>query len=232
MSNPFIPTALISRRVELQHISQILQQDGDFLVVGAPGTGRHTLIRAAAQQVGARMIEIDCLRSTSANRFLRLLADGFTEAFPQPKELARIEEWSGDHALFLEHLGANHRPRLTWQAAAGKEWGLFQTLLALPQRMAEWLDCRVVIVFQNFPHIRSWDRSGKWEHYLRQEVQRQSRVSYALVTTVAEPWVQDSHHLQVIPLAPLDNSDLEPWIVAAMTEVGFEFDRESQALAA
>jgi hypothetical protein len=62
-------------------------------------------------------------------------------------------------------------------------------LLALPQQLAEWFDCQVVIMFYNFPHIRSWDRQGKWETHLRQEIQRQSRVSYALVATVAEPWM-------------------------------------------
>jgi hypothetical protein len=101
--------------------------------------------------------------------------------------------------------------------------------LALPQQLAEWLNCQVVIVFHNFPHIRSWDRRGKWETYLRQEIQRQDRVSYALVATVSEPWMYASQ-LPVITLSPLDEAELAPWLVTCMTTAGLKFDPDSQAL--
>lgn len=222
------PQRLVGRATELEQIRQILAEDDDFLLVGAPGIGRRTLIRAAAQQVKARVLEIDCLRTTDANRFLRLLADSIIEVFSSPEELALIQQWSHQHPLVLEQSLA-HRPRLVWHGSAGKEWTLFQTLLALPQLLAEWLDCRVVIVFLNFPHVRSWDRKGKWEAYLRQEIQQQSRVSYALVTTVVESWVQQSD-LRVISLPPLDNQTMQSWIVPTMQAEGFQFDADSAAL--
>jgi hypothetical protein len=223
----FTPQYLIGRAPELRRISQILIEDDDFLLVGAPGIGRRTLIRAAAQQVGANVIEIDCLRTTSANRFLRLLADSIVDSFSSPTALALLEQWTHSHPLVLEQTAP--RSRLVWHVPPGKEWQLFQTLLALPQMMAEWLNCRVVMVFLNFPHIRSWDRTGKWEEYLRQEIQQQSRVSYALVATVAEPWAQSSD-LPIISLAPLDDATMQSWIVTAMATEGLQFDRETQAL--
>lgn len=222
------PQRLVGRATELEQIRQILTEDDDFLLVGAPGIGRRTLIRAAAQKVGARVLEIDCLRTTDADRFLRLLADSMMEVFTSPEELALIQQWSQSHPLVLEQTLA-HRPRLVWHRAAGKEWTLFQTLLSLPQLLAEWLDCRVVIVFLNFPHMRSWDRKGKWEDYLRQEIQRQSRVSYALVTTVVEAWVQHSD-LHVISLPPLDDRTMQSWIVPTMQTEGLQFDPDSGAL--
>ena len=223
----FNPQRLVGRETELEQIHRILIEDGDFLLVGAPGIGRRTLIRAAAQKVGARVLEIDCLRTTDANRFLRLLSDSLLEVFSSPKELALIQQWSNQHPFVLEQ--SAHRPRLVWHVSSGKEWPLFQTLLALPQLLAEWLDCRVVIVFLNFPHIRSWDRKGKWEDYLRQEIQQQSRVSYAPVTTVIESWVQQSD-LHIISLPPLDNQIMKSWIVPAMEAEGLQFDPETQAL--
>jgi hypothetical protein len=228
MTNPFIPRYLISREAERQQISQILADDGDFFLVGAPGIGRRTLIRAAAEQVSARVLEIDCLRATNAKRFLHLLAEGLTEVFAAAEELVLIRRWTANQPIVLDQT-RSPRATLVWHSRPGEEWTVFQTLLELPQLMAEWLDCRVVIVFLNFPHLRSWDRSGTWEVYLRQEIQRQSRVSYALVSTVIESWVQESR-LPIISLTPLDDEDLKPWLVATMASEGLRFDADSQAL--
>jgi hypothetical protein len=228
VKNLFIPQSLVGRSVEMQQISQILAEDGDFLLESAPGNGRRTLIRAAAQQIGARVIEIDCLRTTSTSRFLQLLADGITEIFTPPTELNLIERWSHDQPVVLEQIPFQH-PRLVWHPAANQEWSVFKALLALPQRMAEWLDCRVLMVFLNFPHIRSWDRSGQWEDYLRQEIQRQSRVSYALVATMAEPWMQDSN-LQSIALPPLSDSDITNWLIPTLATEGLQFEADQSAL--
>lgn len=228
VSNPFGSHGLVGRQAELQQVSSILFEDGDLLIAGIPGSGRHTLIRLAAQQVGARILEIDCLRTTNESRFLQLFAEGLTEVFAALPELALMQRALHDHPLSLEQ-SPNRRARLVWHLLPGAEWQLFQTLLTLPQIMAEWLDCRVVLVLQNLTHIRSWDRSGKWEAYLRQEIQQQSRVSYALIATVAETWVYDSN-LQVIALAPLRHEDLQPWLVTTMASEKLKFEPESLAL--
>jgi hypothetical protein len=230
VANPFIPEQLIGRQAELQQVCQILAADGDLLLAGVPGSGRRTLLRFAAAAVGSRIVEIDCFRATDSDRFLQLLAEGILTTFQSPAELALIQRWSRDRPMFLEPR-ASGRPRLTWHAPAAKDtWSEFQSLLTLPQALAEWLNCRVITVFLNFPHIRSWDRSGKWQDYLRQEIQRQSRVSYALIATVAERWVQHSN-LQVVFLPPLQAADLQAWAKAAMATVGLQFDPDTEALA-
>ncbi len=226
--NPFTPQTLIGRQSELQQVSQILAADGDLLLAGVPGSGRCTLLRSAARTVGAKVIAIDCLRATDSNRFLQLLAEGITSAFQSPAELALIQQWSQQQPVTLK-TATTGQLCLFWHPTPKNEWTLFQSLLALPQAMAEWLGCRVVLVFLNFAHIRSWDRSEKWQRYLRQEIQQQTRVSYALIATVAESWVQDSN-VQVIVLGPLTNADLRPWIVSAMAAEGLQFEPESQAL--
>jgi hypothetical protein len=206
----------------------LLRSDSDFVVTGVPGIGRRTLIRTAAKQEGCRSLEIDFLRCRNAGQFLRFLADGLTSAFSEPDELARIQQWSLNQPLTLDQT-LSSQARLVWPKTVGKEWPLFEGLLALPQQLAEWFNCQVVIMFYNFPHIRSWDRQGKWETYLRQEIQQQSRVSYALVATVAEPWMYASQH-PVIALAPLSDSELQPWIISSMATAGLKFDPESEAL--
>jgi hypothetical protein len=226
--NPFVPQSLICREADLEQVCALLRNDSDFVVTGVPGIGRRTLIRTAAKQEGYRWLEIDFLRCRNAGQFLRFLADGLTQAFSEPHELTKIQQWSLNQPLTLDQT-LSSQARLVWPKVTGKEWPLFEGLLALPQQLAEWLNCQVVIVFYNFPHIRSWDRQGKWETHLRQEIQRQNRVSYALVATVAEPWMYASQ-LPVIPLAPLSDAELEPWIINSLATTGLKFDPDSQAL--
>jgi hypothetical protein len=228
VGNPFTPDYLVGRQAELHQVSQILAQDGDLLLAGVPGIGRRTLIRAAAIAGKARVIEIDCLRATDYERFLHLLAEAILATFNTPDEIALIQQWSQDQPFVLKR-PQNGLSTLVWHASPGKEWSLFEALLTVPQVLAEWLDCRVILVFQNFPHIRSWDRGGKWEHYLRQEIQLQTRVSYAMIATVAEQWTEDAN-VKVVPLAPLSNAELQPWIIQAMASKGVKFDPETQAL--
>lgn len=228
VANPFVPQVLVGREAELQQVCQVLLQDGDLLIAGVPGSGRHTLIRTAAQQIGARVLEIDCLRATNATRFLELLVEGLLDVFAAPDELALIQRWSIDKPLIFEQALAR-RPQLVWHTASQQEWSLFQLLLSLPQVMAEWLDCRVILVFQNFPHLRSWDRSRQWETYLQQEIQRQTRVSYALITTVPEDWTAEIP-LHVIALGPLTAAELQPWLAQHLAAYGLTITPDGQAL--
>ncbi|PSN18319.1 hypothetical protein C7271_13125 [filamentous cyanobacterium CCP5] len=227
MSNSFVPEPLICRETELERVGNLLRQDSDFVVTGVSGSGRRTLIRTAARQQASRCLEIDFLRCRSAGQFLRFLADELTNAFSAPEELASLQQWSVNQPLILD-LSLAPQPRLVWPTGS-KEWPLFEGLLALPQQLAEALNCQVVIMFHNFPHLRSWDRQGKWETYLRQEIERQSRVSYALVATVAEPWMIASQ-LPVIHLDPIPDVELQPWIISSMATAGLKFDPESGSL--
>ncbi|MER3433803.1 MAG: hypothetical protein C4288_10305 [Leptolyngbya sp. ERB_1_1] len=227
VSHPFLPPQLIGRQQELDQVSQILLSDRDVLLAGVPGIGRRTLIRAAARDCGARVLEIDCLRATNYERFLTLLADAIVATFESHEELTFIDRWSKEHPFILR--STNGRSQLVWHKSPGKEWTLFEALLTLPQALAEWLNSRVVIVFLNFPHLRSFDRANKWEQYLRQEVQRQSRVSYALIATVAERWTEPKD-LPIVSLSPVSDKTMQTWIVKAMLEERLEFEPESLLL--
>ncbi|MCY7393879.1 MAG: ATP-binding protein [Leptolyngbyaceae cyanobacterium CAN_BIN12] len=222
-ANLFAIEHLVGRQAELNQVSQVLATDGDLLIAGVPGSGRRTLVRYAAERVDARIIEIDCLRATDSDRFLHLFAEGLLQAFESAAERSLIQQWSDQQPIRLEPTADG--TQLVWHESTD-EWALLEALLGLPQTLAEWLICRVVIVFQNFPHIRSWDRSQQWENYLRQEIQRQPQVSYAFIATVAESWVQQSE-LQVVLLGPLKSEDLRPWLEKAMATQGITFEPEA-----
>jgi len=196
------------------------------MVAGVSGSGRRSLIQLAAQRVRAKVMEIDCLRATTSSQFLTLLAEGLLAVFPD--ELALIEKNCFNFPLVIEKNSAQP-PRLTWKVTQKEEWSIFQALLTFPQIMAEQLDCRVVFVFQNFPHIRSWDRSGQWEAYLRQEVQQQSRINYVILATVPEIWANDSN-LKVMTLAPLQRAELQAWVIDMMAAKNLTFEKDALEL--
>jgi len=218
----------MGRQAELQQIREILLADQDLMLTGVTGSGRRSLIRHAAQQVGARVLELDCLRATTSSRFLTLLAEGILQIFDVPDERMLLEQWADAHPLRLEQ-STSPQARFVWQVPRNDEWQILQALLSLPQAMAEQLNCRVVFVFQNFPHIRSWDRASRWELYVRQEIQRQNRVSYVILATTPEDWVEDSP-MQLVSLLPLQREEMEAWVVEAMAAAGLKFEADALEL--
>nr|WP_199318318.1 ATP-binding protein [Leptolyngbya sp. FACHB-541] len=228
MNDAFKPNGLIGRQAELEQICAILAADQDLMLTGVTGSGRRSLIRYAAQHIGARVVEIDCLRAITSSRFLELLAEGMLQIFATPEERALMEQWTSAYPLQLEQ-PTTHQSRFVWHVPLHDEWLILQALLNLPQTMAEQLSSRVVFVFQNFPHIRSWDRAGRWESYLRQEIQRQNRVSYVVLATIPEDWIAESQ-VQLLSLLPLQHHELETWVVEAMAAAGFEFESDALKL--
>ncbi|MEI6064071.1 MAG: ATP-binding protein, partial [Pseudanabaena sp. ELA748] len=226
INNPFLPQRLVGRQTELEQISQILLADGDLLIAGVARSGRRTLVKWAARKAGARVITLDCLRATDGDRFLKLLAESLLHTFDHPEELQKLQELITDQPVTFE---LTSKPRMIWKLSSAGIWNLFEHLLRIPQQMAEWLDCRVAIVLHNFTHIRSWDRKGLWEEYLRREIQLQSRVSYVLIATVPEPWMHKLS-LQVVELSPLSNLELCEWLEPMMQEKGLKFDPDTSAL--
>jgi hypothetical protein len=226
INNPFLPQRLVGRQTELEQISQILLADGDLLIAGVARSGRRTLVKWAARKAGARVITLDCLRATDGDRFLKLLAESLLHTFDRPEELQKLQELIANQPVTFE---LTSKPRMSWKLASAGIWNLFEHLLRIPQQMAEWLDCRVAIVLHNFTHIRSWDRKGLWEEYLRREIQLQSRVSYVLIATVPEPWMHKLS-LQVVELSPLSNAEICEWLEPILQAKDLQFDPDTTAL--
>ncbi len=222
---PSLPLELAGRVTQFHHLVQVLSQDGDFLVVGVPGSGRRRLIRLAAQQVAALVLEVDCIRVTDGTRFVQLLCDSINQTFNSSSALSIIQQWVAEsaHGLFTLAPKSGGLPQIQPLRDLNREqlWHAFEILLQLPQLLAETLGCRVVLILQSFPHIRSWDRNGQWETLLRQEIKRQTEVSYALVATIAETTTAaDSDSLDVVQLGPLANDVLRDWVQSTLAEVG------------
>ncbi len=220
----FSPDSILGRQQELCQVSQILSSDGDLLLAGVPGIGRKTLIRAAAAVCHAKVIEIDCLRATSYQRFLVLVAEAFTTTFSSEIEQRHLQQWSQKQQF---HFSAAQTPRLHWDNS--DNWNIFRRLLLLPQMMAEALAYRVVLVFQNFPHLRSWDKQKRWEQHLKQQIQAQPQVSYALIATVAESG-GDQDKLQVLSLKPIANAIIEDWMIKLFGTAQLPLDVDAASL--
>lgn len=231
------PFQFIGRQAQFQRITQVLASDGDLLIVGVPGSGRRTLVRRAAQDVGATILEVDCIRATDGQRFLQLLCESIDQSFPSATAQVLMREWIDTEAagLFVLNEDSSNRQRLRLVVSDSPEhlWQAFETVLHLLQRLAESLGGRVVVILQSFPHIRSWDKHRVWETYLRQELNRQTHVSYVLVATIAETSThpeETNSSLEIVQLAPLSNDVVAAWVQDVLHIKGLTFDPRSQAL--
>lgn len=225
------PLELIGRSAQFQRIVEILAADGDLLIAGVPGCGRRTLVRRAAQEVGAIVLEIDCIRATDGERFVQLLGEAISQF-----EQALIAEWivkSAREFFVFNPEASSGKLKLLRSLNQKQLWQAFETLLHLPQLLAESMGKRVVLILQGFPHIRSWDRNGLWETTLRREIKQQTEVSYVFITTIAETSShadETTYPLEIVSLAPLADDVLAVWAREVLHAEGLTFDSRSPAL--
>ncbi|MBW4599982.1 MAG: ATP-binding protein [Calothrix sp. FI2-JRJ7] len=222
---------LIGRSAEFQRIVEVLAQDGDVLIAGVPGSGRRTLVRSAAKEVGAIILEIDCIRASDGERFLQLLAEAVSQNF-QP---AQVKNWVNTKAreyFVFNSEEAIGKLKLIRSLNLKQLWQAFELLLKLPQQLAEADGKRVVLILHTFPHIRSWDKNGEWEATLRREIKAQTFVSYVLVATIAEAanTEEKDYPLETLKLAPLVRDVIAVWAREILHTQGLTFDSRSKAL--
>lgn len=231
------PFELVGRQAQFQRITQVLARDGDLLIAGVPGSGRRTLVRRAAKEVGAKILEVDCIRITDGQRFLQLLCESIDQTFQSASDRVSIEEWIDRKAseLFVLSNEGNDTGRLKPVRTEDRQqqWRAFEELLPLLQSLAESSGERAVLILDSFPHIRSWDRNGVWEKFLREEIERQTQVSYVLVATIAESCItpdEPSNNLEIVQIAPLADDVVAAWAQEVLHTEGLKFDPRSPAL--
>nr|WP_202896014.1 ATP-binding protein [Iningainema tapete] len=222
---------LIGRSAEFQHLVEVLARDGDLLIAGVPGSGRRTLVRSAAKEVGATILEVDCIRATDGERFLQLLAETISQNFAP----TQIQSWVTQNAseFFICHPQQRDGFKVLRSLNQKQLWQAFELLLKLPQQLVENIDKRVVLILNSFPHIRSWDRNGLWETKLRGEVNQQTQVSYVLIATIAETsnrFDETNYPLETVTLVPLAKDVLAVWAREMLHTNSLTFDSRSQAL--
>ncbi|NET70995.1 MAG: ATP-binding protein [Sphaerospermopsis sp. SIO1G2] len=227
--NLFTSLQLIGRSKEFEQIVEILAQDGDLLITGVPGSGRRTLVKMAAKEVSAVVLDIDCIRATDGERFIQLL----TEAINQNWTSAQIAHWVKTTGSNFFIVNAEDKLKLLRPLNKKQLWQAFIILLELLEIMANSLEQRIVLILQSSPHLRSWDRQSLWELTLRNKIKSHPHVSYVLLATIAEK----NHHqddsiysLTQIQLVPLSRDVLALWTREILHTEDLKFDPHSQAL--
>lgn len=225
------PLELIGRSAQFQRIVEILAADGDLLIAGVPGCGRRTLVRRAAWEVGAVVLEVDCIRATDGGRFVQLLGEAISQY-----EQSLIQEWvvkSASEFFAFKSEAGDGKLKLRRSLNQKQVWQAFEMLLPLPQHLAEAMGKRVVLILHGFPHIRSWDRDRVWETKLRREIKQQTEVSYALIATIAETVShvdEMTYPLEIVSLTSLSDDVLALWAREVLHAQGLTFDSRSPAL--
>ncbi|WYL98253.1 MAG: ATP-binding protein [Gloeotrichia echinulata CP02] len=223
------PLQLIGRSGEFQHVVEVLAQDGDLLITGVPGSGRRTLVRGAAQEVGAIALEIDCIRAIDGERFVQLLA----EAISQNWEPVKLQNWVSKTASEFFVFHPEGKLKLLRSLDQKQLWQAFEILLELPQIIAVDLHQRVVLILQSFPHIRSWDRNSLWEMTFRRKIKEKTQVSYVVIATIAETinHIDETNSpVETLQLPPLVRDVLALWAREMLHQYELKFDSRSKAL--
>ena len=227
------PLELIGRSAQFQQIVEVLARDGDLLITGVPGSGRRTLVKGAAAEVGAIILDIDCIRATDGERFVQLLAEEISQNFEGVKIRECLSKDAG--AFFGFDLdGDIAKLKLLRDMSQKQLWQAFEMLLELPHKLIDDSDKQIVVILQSFPHIRSWDKNGLWETTFRRQIKTQSHVSYILIATIAETVIHgdeaNSYPIQTVQLFPLADEVLAMWARDIFHRQGLTFDARSPSL--
>ncbi|MBD2440822.1 ATP-binding protein [Nostoc sp. FACHB-110] len=223
------PLQLIGRSAEFQRIVEVLSKDGDLLITGVPGSGRRTLVKGGAQEVGAVVLEIDCIRATDGERFLQLLA----EAISQNWEISKMQNWVNLYASEFFTFDVEKKLKVSRSLGHKQLWQALEILLDLPQIMAVDLHKRLVLILHSFPHIRSWDRGNLWATTFRRKINQDSHVNYVLIATIAETSYhtdENNYPLATVQLPPLARDVLAVWAREMLHVHRLTFDSRSKAL--
>jgi hypothetical protein len=251
------PLELIGRSAQFQRIVEVLAEDGDLLIAGVPGSGRRNMVRGAALEVGAVVLELDCIRCTDGERFVQLLAETISQNF----DIALIQDCVNTNASeFFSFVSEDNLPietennlqtdshtlvkieqlndsalklKIKRQMNPKQIWQAFQILIELPQQLAERVNKRVVMILESFSHIRSWDKNGLWEATLRREIHRQTDVNYVLIANIAEAinrTEEGNYPFETLQIFPIASDILALWARTILHAEGLTFESKSKAL--
>ncbi|USR90681.1 ATP-binding protein [Phormidium yuhuli AB48] len=227
---------LFGRQAQFQEITHTLANGKDLLIAGVPGSGRRTLVRRAALEVGAKVIEVDCIRATDGRRFVQLLCEGISQGVQSQRAIAFLRDWAGQEGQRWFEFNETSARKLSLQREPALTedhlWQAYQQLLQFPQQLAIAVERQVILIFLGFPHIRAWDRTGQWETCLQEAIARHTTANYVLVTTLAESRnrLDEPSGLMTVCLTPLADDVVAAWAQLVLHQVGLSFDPRSSAL--
>lgn len=214
------PIEMVGRQDELNEIIRTLKNDEDLYLTGAPGSGRYSLIRQASKEVNAALLPINCVRARDGASFVRLFIREIFCSFGVKhrnlilQKLICINSSCQDDIFIVRD---REDVPILMNGNLDKEslWLVFNHVISSIQEIINDVGGRSVILLNQFSHIRSWDRTGKWEEFLTDKVKCDPGVSYIILGTVAEEYsnliVNNDNSIKLLELRPLPRHIIMAW---------------------
>ena len=228
---------LDARSTELNQIVTALKQDQDLIVAGVSGSGRQFLVEVAAQKLGFKTMEVDCIRAISPLGFLRLLIAQVSQAFESSDISEKLLQGPGAHFFAQEPDGQEQRRlRLvgpsTQKEQKEKLLAVLEMLIDLIEELADIHEQYVVMILKNFTHLQSWDRDNNWSNFLKQRICEHSHFSYVLTATFGELKGSALREgtAKIIKLPYLNNGNVRSWAREEFRFQGLSFDADDEGL--
>jgi hypothetical protein len=231
---------------ETNRIIELVEKDCDVLLTGVPGSGRYALIQRSAEGARAALVGIDCIRATNCRKLVDLFLESTLSAFSDSPDAYKVLSSRLLSALdngkpFRSHQdSASSRVSLVDKADDSLCLSALQTILNIIGQVAIAQKIRIIVVFKQISHIRSWDRKLEWEELLRLEIYKHPQVSYVILETVAEleemkkkeniSRLYEFTPVEVVKLAPLPDAIVTSWLRKSLIDANLVLSPDGSAL--
>lgn len=216
-------------QAELEKIIQLLVEDFDFVLEGAPNSGRFALIQRAVNEIDSDLIRVDCLRSSSIEELLKLLVRE-TRFLYQSNFQKNLNDFLSDHkdSVYEKFFARENTDEDIQGFSLDFYSEIIKDLVDFIDYFSKYRNRKSVIVLEHFYHVDTWDKKTNYAQKFLQKIAKAPDTSYVIVGFIGE--VQRPCDLRVVEIASMSDSSVTAWSRSVLKQYGVQFNYKDGAL--